>query len=281
MREMKKLRSLLLLAAVLVMGLAFTMTAEAAQPKLATLRSGKTYKSYDITGDGKKDKVKLRLWNSLNDGMYTKNNLEVKINGKSALRVSRDWADMDSAKLQICKLSNGRVFVNVTAKTPDGDGVISGLYKYQKGKLVKQIDFIRFFRYGMQQSGEIASVSGNTMKLNTYVMSWSLGPIHLQHTLKYKGGKMAFSSRTGKMTTPYAKTYLTASRNIQMYKTATGSSKAFVLKKGKMARITNCYVNKTNIRFKAKLPNGKTGWFKAAKHEISSQGVFDECQYVG
>lgn len=49
------------------------------------LKANRTYTAYDVTGDGTKDKIRIRAANQTDDETYT--SLTVSVNGKTAYRL--------------------------------------------------------------------------------------------------------------------------------------------------------------------------------------------------
>lgn len=275
LRKKIKFAVLGFLCMVLMVGL--SVHAEAANPKKASLKSGKTYTKYDITGDGKADSI--RIVKSGGD-QYYKSNLSIYVNNAVAYSFTDEfYYDVD---VKLYTLKNKKVIVYVYAESDNYDGPVCGLFRYKNGQLNKLVDLQSFYPYGMHSFGEVTKVSGNTLQIKVFSMSWALGTVEMQYTLKYRNGTMVPSSKTGKVIGYKSESWLTAKKNIQLYTGAASSKKAFVLKKGVSAKVTSCYINKTNVRFKVRLSNGKTGWFKASKKPLSDgRGLFNECWYAG
>lgn len=272
LRQNVKFAVLALLCMTLMLGL--SVQAKAANPKSVSLKTGTVYTKYDITGDGKADKIRI-VKSSDNRSLY------IYINDKVAYSFVNQNCN-GSVFVKLYTLKNRKVIVYVAAYQDGGGGPVCALFRYKSGKLKKLTDFQSFFPYGNEASGQVTKVSGNTLRITVTSMSWALGSVDMQYTLKYKNGTLVPTSRTGKVIGYRSQSWLTAKKNIQLYTGAASSKKAFVLKKGTLAKVTNCYIKKTNVRFKIKLANGKTGWLKAPKKALSDgKGLFNECWYAG
>ena len=75
---------------VLTMFLAIGFVIIFSRPVKATanggiLKANRTYAAYDVTGDGMKDKIRIRAANQTDDEAYT--SLTVSVNGKTAYRL--------------------------------------------------------------------------------------------------------------------------------------------------------------------------------------------------
>ena len=51
------------------------------------LKANRTYTAYDVTGDGTKDKIRIRAANQTDDETYT--SLTVSVNGKNSLQIEK------------------------------------------------------------------------------------------------------------------------------------------------------------------------------------------------
>lgn len=276
---------------VVVWGLMFLLCmavpvrAAAANPREVKLRAGKTYSSYDITGDKKADTIQInRTGIQYYKGRvsYIKG-LTVSVNGKTVYSFDNQFYYDVTAKLYTLK--NKKPFLYLYAQSDNGDGPVCGVFQYKNGTLKQVINFQTFYKYGMHRSGKVKSVSGNKMKVTFSVMSSALSSVDIEMEYKYKGGTLKLVSRTGKATC-YAMQrsgYLTARKKITAYKSATSAKKAFTIAKGTRVRVTNCYIKGSNIRYKVKsLSNGKTGWIKSPKTFLTGgKGLFEECYYAG
>lgn len=100
-----------------------------------------------------------------------------------------------AADAKLISLKNGKKFLYLYAGAEDGDGYVCGIYRYVSGKWKEVVDIASVFKnYGMHLNGNIASVSGNNIKVRFYVMSWSTGPSTIDYTYTYKNGTL---KRTG------------------------------------------------------------------------------------
>ena len=189
MREdavMKKIMKILFNFAFLLLffGL-MSENALADNPKTASLKSGKTYTKYDITGDRKADTIRVVK----EKGEYDYyDGFRVLINGKQAFAVE-DCFYYD-ASIKLYTLQNKKVFVYIYLESDNNDGPVCGLFKYSNGKLKKVIDFQTFYKYGSHEYGKIVKVSGNTLQVKLYIMSCAVGPLDLKFTFKYKNGNI-------------------------------------------------------------------------------------------
>jgi hypothetical protein len=254
----------------------------AAQSKKVILKPDRTYKKYDITGDGKVDKIQINQGKKEYD-FYHK--ISINVNGKKVYEKSRIY--YDELRAELYTLKNKQVIVYLFAVSENGCGPVCGLFIYQGNKLKQLVDFTDFYAYGAGDSGSVIKVSGNSLDVDLYSMTWSMGYVDFSYRFTYKNGKMVRTSKTAKIIRSSAgdsSTWLTPLWNIQLYKGATSNSKAFVLKKGTKVQVKSCYIDGKKIRFYAKLKNGKSGWFDALKQykfDPIYGGMFAETRYSG
>ena len=101
------------------------------------LKANRTYAAYDVTGDGMKDKIRIRAANQTDDEAYT--SLTVSVNGKTAYRLKN--TRFYNVIANIYTLKNGQPFLYLYAPADNGDGPVCALLKYTNGKFRKALDF--------------------------------------------------------------------------------------------------------------------------------------------
>lgn len=247
-----------------------------------TIQPGKTWTRYDITGDGKKDRIKVVRKKSQYDGCW--NGADIYVNNTKACAINKAFMDMS---IRIITLSNGKPFLCLRGGTDNDISVFHGLYQYRNGKIVQVVNFINE-TYGRPVNEAKIYLSGNTVRVRTEAMSYSLGYCTTEFTYKYQKGTLLRTSNYGKYIKLNAANKRTglfaAAMNIQAYTTPTSGSKAFVIRKNTGVKILNFWIagNKMYIRVK----NGsKTGWIKAVTFK-ESQGYagspqFSRVMYTG
>ena len=242
-----------------------------------TIQPGKTWTRYDITGDGKKDRIKVVRKKSQYDGCW--NGADIYVNNTKVCAINKAFMGMS---IRIITLSNGKPFLCLRGGTDNDISVFHGLYQYRNGKIVQVVNFINE-TYGRPVNEAKIYLSGNTVRVRTEAMSYSLGYCTTEFTYKYQKGTLLRTSNYGKYIKLNAANKRTglfsAAKNIQAYTTPTSGSKAFVIRKNTGVKILNFWTagNKMYIRVK----NGsKTGWIKAVTFK-ESQGYAGSPQFSG
>ena len=123
---MKKGRAKKLLGiCIFLMGLMIfsVLPVQAAAPRMYTIQPGKTWTRYDITGDGKKDRIKVVRKKSQYDGCW--NGADIYVNNTKVCAINKTFMDMS---IRIITLSNGKPFLCLRGGTDNDISVFHGLY---------------------------------------------------------------------------------------------------------------------------------------------------------
>jgi hypothetical protein len=258
------------------------LKANAATAKTVKLSADVTYKKYDITGNGKKDSLTIKSGKD-RDGNY--NSLSVVLNGKTVYSLKKSI--YFSVDIRLYTLQNRKSFLFLYADVTNYDGPVCGIFQYKNGKLSQIINFQKLFaNYGSHNYGEVIDISGNSLTVQYYSMSWSLGPSCVNYTYTYKDGTLKRTSNTARFTEIYSagkdtKTFY-ANKNLTAYTSASAQEKAFTVKKGKAVVVDKCYANGKVMFIRVKY-NGKYGWIKGLAHcpTKDSDKLFSNVTYAG
>lgn len=217
------------------------MNAEAAS-RLTTLKVGRTYNSFDITGDRKKDLFLIREYGSRD----YKNDLRIFVNGKVAYRLSKNSGNPNYfyfTTVKLITLSNGKRFLFVYCESDNYDGPLQAILRYTNGRFVKTVDFNALScKHCGHNSSNVVSVSGNTVNVAMYLMSWTVGPSDYSLSFRYSGGKLVQNSSAAKFKGAAdgnggkLRTYK-VNRTIKVYSTPSCGSVAFTLRRGDKIQI--------------------------------------------
>jgi len=259
-----------------------------ARESLVDIYVNSSYSNYDITGDGKADTIKVKTLGTMAPGTYSGQpthyeGLAVYVNGKKALKLNKKAFNTsnDGYTLQLATLKNGKVFLYVRSKWYNQLDATNRLYRYKGGKLVLAKDLIKIAdtRDGLKSDGTVArsyglrgpngiTVSGNRIIANGMLANSLVGSGSFDINLLYKKGKLVLSPRTstldiGSYTYPSTQT-LKAKGSIAAYKSATGSKKAFTIKKGQKVTVKKISIRNKDPRVQVKVGK-KTGWLKLVR----------------
>lgn len=288
---MKNYKKMYLIFALLMFSILFVVypkTVEAANPRIVKLKTGTTYRSYDITGDKRNDTITVRTYNNSTYGYCE--SLKVFINGKTAYSFSNDFfydGEYGGVEIRLYTLKNGKPFLYLYAQADNYDGPVCSVFQYKEGKLKKVIDFQTFFgEYGAHQYGDVVSVKDNTMTVKYYVMSFVVGPCYIKYNYTYENGTLKRTSNVGNFDKFYysygkEKKIFYANKSQTAYTSPNEKSRAFTVKKGDAVYIDKCYCNgkKMLVRVRYK---GKIGWIRAAEEYPGEKNKqFSNVTYAG
>lgn len=138
MKKSSKLLTATILTLICAVGIG--ASAFAANPASVTLKPGKTYRSYDITGDGQPDTIVISQKKHMYEGEYTGvyKEMRVWVNEKQAYRLNEIYCDLD---IKLFTLENGVPYLYIDVTGDDYWVAESGLFRYQNGALKKKHRF--------------------------------------------------------------------------------------------------------------------------------------------
>lgn len=269
--------SFFVVVAALVLGLslcvprhAFAATASKGA-KVYKLKPDVTYSSYDITGDKRPDSIRVKLGNK-EYGCY--GSVTIYINGKRAYLKKRisNAAWVDAIDIELIRLKNGKPFLFLATYGDDGNCDVCAVFKYKSGKLKPVVNCNSFFpsQYGLHRSAWLAKVTGNTVNIDHFLMSWAVGPLQTSVKYNYKSGTLKKSSNASSIAVGGGQKHsYRATKNITLYKSQTCKSKKFVLKKGQSVKFSKVYSNGKIMSIQLKVGK-KSGWLKCQKYKWGS-----------
>lgn len=263
--------------------LVFSRPVKAATNGIA-LKANRTYTAYDITGDGVKDKIRIKTAGLTEDETYT--TLAVTVNGQTVYRLKNTRFYYVIAN--IYTLKNGQPFLYLYAPAENGDGPVCALLKYTNGKFRKVLDFTTILDgYGNHRLGEVTSINGNKIVITESIVSYSLGINAINFTYKYVNGKFVPASQYGAYKKIYSidgknSRYFTINNDLPTYTKPDNTTASRVLGTGALAKIIKCAIinGKMYIQLESE---GEISWIKALDNPIidDNQKQFMEVRYAG
>lgn len=288
-----KMRLVLIVAALVVLLSAgmfqvrtYAAGRKVSNPRMVSLKLNRTYKAYDVTGDGRADKV--RLSGRANNGGYV--GLKLSVNGKkyTLLKASDGRYSVDYFVLfaKICTLSNGKPFLFINPQLDNCDGPISALYRLKKGRLRKVIDFNTFFKGGYNHTNtRIIKVSGNSLTFRAAAMNFALGYTEMDFRMKYSLGNLRLASRKGSVVSVCGfnpKNAKALRKTVKVFRTPGARKQTIRIAKGTRVRVTRVYVGKKYARFYLKPLSGRGGWFQnPASYRYGMEPILAGTGYSG
>lgn len=279
-------RMLSQICGILVLTLCFSILApeikgNAQTASIKSLKANYTYKSFDITGDGKKDSFRIKQTNAYG-GCYML--CQIYVNGKVAYQIRGAYYSTSS---KMITLSNGKKYLYLYNVCDNNDGPICAVLKYKGGKFVRVVDFRKLFaKHGAHSFGMVTGVNGNTIQVRAFTMSYTLGSSDYGLQYIYSDGTLKQKTKVARLLGAYPdgkKTRcFTVKKPFNVYSNTSLSTVAFRLKKGDKIMIDQCRITSNYMLLQVKFGK-KTGWFKAASKPYSTgmSELFENIYYAG
>ena len=251
------------------------------------LRTGHTYRYYDVTGNGKNDKFAVK---AATTSAYTGNGyydtVNIYVNGKKQ-SISYKKAPFYRLNATLYIFDNDKPLLYLGAKSDNDHKYINGILKYENGKWKYLLDMTKVFgNYKQYARGEVISNSGKDLKVRYEIMCWTLGFCRVDYTYTYEKGGLKRKSSYGKIVNYFAldsgKGKLTANKTIRAYKECGDGEIAFVLRKGKKVTVQKWRYTGGKLYIQLKYGT-KTGWINGQKQKrfvTSEQRLFSNLPYV-
>lgn len=179
------------------------MTVQAAQKSNLNIRPNKTYAKYDITGDGKADKIRINF--------KPESYLNIEINGKKRFRLNAKYIYLVNADLYTLK--GNKHFLKLKCQDIANDHIdYDKLLTYKSGKLTPVVNLMshRKGAYNMRHNSFTKKIGSDYIQIRMQSMPGGLGSVQYTVTYKLSGGTLKLSSSTYPVT--YANGY-----NILLY----------------------------------------------------------------
>lgn len=251
----------------------------------------KVYTELDVTGDKKKDTIKVVYTpkGDMSDPDFVDGEIKILVNGKRVFKEARygspQWA------IRLIWLKNGKVIFYISSTVGSGDNGEAGLYQYQSGKLRQLYDLDKFTdgAGGDADGYTIQKVTGNKIVIERSTQFHLTGMLYYNMTLVYKNGKLKLASNQMKTTGRFSQSIATGNGNgwtaaytMKVYNKAGSKKVAFKIKKGSKIEFKKVIYKNNKFYFQIRELSGKkrTGYIqnpKASKYPF----YFEECVFVG
>lgn len=271
---MKKKLLKLFTAALIAMGImSVPVTAQAAQKSIEYLNENKTYTQFDITNDGKPDKIKIRK--TLYEGVYdpAPGRYDIYVNGKNVYSVAAKYCGYGVGTL--CTVSSKKHFLNLQLFHPYNDKSYSNKILYYSGGKLKVVadTYSQFLKsYTIVDSFMIKKVDSKKISLSATTIAGGIGINSCNIDYNISGSKLTQATKTFSIrndgTNPYMRpgeNIWYANRSLTAYKSVGSSSKSFTLQNGSQCKIARIYFG-SNAWIKV-YKGSKYGWIKCPNND--------------
>lgn len=257
---MKLTKKMLLLGSFMLFSSLFLLSSigEAKESKLISLKVGKTYSSYDVTSDGKKDRIKIKQTKTYMDDMETE--YRIRINNTDTV-IATGYKGVD---VMIYSYGKKSTLIYESIAGTAASSVM--LLNYSGGKFRKK----EVFWPGGWSSYSVAG--NNSLIIKSYPKgAWwcksleklkdnSFVPFEVESRYVFKGYKLV--KKTGFKNVSGTQKYK-VKKNIKTGKTLKTATKknGFSLKRNSVFILKQVVYRKNTYYYKIKYKN-KTGWIK-------------------
>lgn len=233
---------------------------------MQTINTKRPCKSYDITGDNKKDSIQTK-W-------AFDEYVSVIVNGKT---IYKDKTPIEyDPTVRYCRFENGTPFLFI--ESYGVNELAQATIVYYKNSKPKSIN-LDFGDYGWLYGVSDLSVSGNTFTVQYSLMTGSTGFTRLKPCvfvykdgdIKRKGHNVYDVAALDRYTTGHEMlrtSYVSTARKLTAYNDITTKDRAFSIKKGAKIKITKIYYNRKTLLVGVEY-NGKFGWVKGIKRIVA------------
>jgi hypothetical protein len=249
--------------------------------KKIELQSFETYKKYDVTGDGKKDRIKIYPYKSESGSSDEYSGFGIYVNG-NCVYSRTGYYEVNSITANLYQLDNGTSYLEILGYGPDDIIEIGELLQYKSGKYKR---IINLSENSITGGGYVKKITKNKIIITKGDCYLTLGTVSFDYTYTKKNGKWV-ESKYGKNPTIVTldsnnQTTLVARRNFYVYKAVNSKTKAFKIKKGNKVQIIKQRVYKNKVYFQVKC-KGKTAWIKNGANSASEGNpLFENLLYGG
>lgn len=275
-----------LLAGILAVSIpvpAMAVERTAGNSGIVTLQTNRTYNSFDVTGDGKADKITLK--SAYYDYYHTgkQGYLKIYINGKQVYNFTDPYYKGDATykyQVKLCTLNPKDTFFFVRTQSETEYYNFCKIYKVEGGKFKAMLNLKKTYKdlFLHRERMELTGVSGDRLQFTWYGQMGAAGALNWKTTYELRNGKLYRISRTCPLVKSDQTREFTADKQFSVYKTSALKEKVFTAKKGDKLKITHVYNNSKYMFVRVVSKSGKAGWLPCPNNHSP---YFKEAIYAG
>lgn len=255
--------------------------AGAAGVKGIQLKNQKNITKYDITGDGKKDTIRIDCEESVESDEGVEISWTVTVNGEVVYRNNPEYYT-ETLSVVLYQVSSKVNYLHIQEDVGSNDDInASAFYRFQDGKFTKICDIyeplckyiynFHFYAEPLQVTQKKIVVSYANQFSATGYLSWNV-------EYRYKDGEWKKQGKTYALTEVKK---MTGNRKFTVYKTAGGTAKAFTVKKGQKIKIKKICLKNKKTYVQIVLSDGKKGWLESPSKALPERYYFKEVVFAG
>lgn len=241
------------------------------------LSLNRTYTAYDVTGDGRRDRIRIA---TTGRGGYF-NRVRVIINGKNRLVKNFSSFQPTAVRFRICTLSNRKPFLFMECMGDSINESSACLYQYSGGRLKTVLNLRNMLsrKYFYKYYFDVKKVSGNTITFLAGGLAYNTGAIDFDMSYAYRGGRFVRTSTTTRLAERNIRwasgktNNYTVVKRFQTYKKAGSKVKSFAPQIGERVKITHICIRNKVPYFRIVDSRGRTGWMNGINAAYYSRVV--------
>lgn len=258
-----------------------TYKGNAASVGVVDIQANRTYKTFDLDGDNKKDKIKLKI-SKESDDIFSAVRASIRINGKVVYKMPKIYRIR--AGIKIITLQNGKSLIYFWSEDSqlETDDII---FRYRNGKIEEVINFqnikeLQKYNHGFflyKNLDNALTVSGNDLKVKLNMCNWSVGVTELELVYQYKNNMLQRKNK-GYM---QKKRYKVA-KAFSLYKKAGKGKKAFTAQKGEWFTSEKYCIKNGKLYLQFSDYKGRKGWIRSIDYPKTERSpLFKNVYYAG
>lgn len=282
----KKIYGVLLVLCLLIFS---NISVQAANPKTVTLKEGKTYTQYDITGDKKADKFKITVKRASNSDCIL--GFQISVNGKIVYKEKDIGLYTWGLETKLFTIKD-KPFLYVVQIGDNDMTPYSRIFQYKDKKMKSIVDLAKRYQKSpficppYRVAVENIKSSDDKIIVRYRGANFALALIRWNAVYQYKKGILVNTSNTNNLlylkNMPPTTNKWKVARTMKVYKNKSVDSElAFVMYEGDVVRITKMYCKGMNTWFFVQ-KGSRSGWMKSpTKKPAYEDYYFDGVFYGG
>lgn len=251
-------------------------------PDMITLRPGIEYGNFDVTGDGKADRLLLRT--SQSGGFFGPDRcyLQIYINKTKVFDFSDPYYRGDTTsrfEVKLCTLNSEKVFFFIRTVSAEGFYNFCRLYECKNGRLELVADLKNIYEdlFHKRECMDVKAVGKNNIQFCWKGQLGAAGELEWLVNFVCAGSTLEMSGRTCQVISENVRSYWTASREFTVYQTCGLEKEWFHVEEGEKVKIISICNDSQRFYIKIEKENGMNGWVPCPNNETL---YFEEASYL-
>lgn len=234
--------------------------------------------SADVTGNGKKDKVRLTFTKDPDNDWVRE--ARIYVNGKKVLSI-KDESNYYSVSLRHIRMSKSKVFLQIISHTDNDYHTFNRIYRYDKKKK-KLVPALDLYKSKLNSAEEVVKATSKEIQVRHELQPQETGRISWKFSYTYKNGKFKLKSSTAEVKSIlgtmgsmeqdsygayFKKNQFVVANPLTFYPSTSLKKTAFTARRQDKLKMKKIKVsgNKVYLQFQK---SGKTGWQRVNRSDV-------------